>query len=221
MFLECTPNGDLTYRGLAMQIGYARVSTKDQTTDLQIDALTSAGVAEDAIYTDTMSGAKDDRPGLASCLKALRSGDTLVVWKLDRLGRSLKHLINTVADLSERGVGFRVLTGTPIDTTTPSGKLVFTIFAGLAEFERALISERTKAGLDAARARGHKGGRKSAFTAAQLRMVSAAMKSRDTNVGELAKQFGVTRVTIYKHVKPDGQFTEAGQRIMTGSRAID
>lgn len=197
-----------------MLIGYARVSTSDQNLDLQRDALIAAGVDPDHIYTDTLSGKKDDRPGLAACLKALRKGDALVIWKLDRLGRSLKHLVNTVHELGERGVGFRVLTGTPVDTTTPSGKLVFAIFAGLAEFERELISERTKAGLAAARARGHKGGRKAAFTPAQLRMLSTAMASRDTNVSELAKQFGVTRVTIYKHVHPDGTLTAVGQRIM-------
>jgi DNA invertase Pin-like site-specific DNA recombinase len=201
-------------QGDGMLIGYMRVSTTDQTHALQHDALLAAGVEPDAIYTDTMSGKRDDRPGLASCLKALREGDTLVCWKLDRLGRSTKHLINTVVDLNNRGVSFRVLTGTPIDTTTAGGKLQFAIFAGLAEFERALISERTKAGLEAARARGHKGGRKAAFTPAQLRMAAAAMAARDVNVSELAKQFGVTRVTIYKHVRPDGTLTDAGERVM-------
>lgn len=217
LFSRCTQNEGLTYSGASMLIGYMRVSTTDQTHALQHDALIGAGVAPDHIYTDTMTGTRDDRPGLAACLKALREGDTLVVWKLDRLGRSLKHLVNTVADLHDRGVGFRVLTGTAIDTTTPGGKLMFAVFAGLAEFERELISERTKAGLAAARARGHRGGRKAAFTPAQLRMLSTAMASRDTNVTELAKQFGVTRVTIYKHVAPDGTFTDAGRRIMGGA----
>ena len=147
-----------------MQVGYARVSKTDgsQVLDLQKDALIQAGVASDHIYEDLASGKRDDRPGLMACLKALREGDTLVVWKLDRLGRDLKHLVNTVQDLKERGIGFKVLSGqgAHIDTTTASGKLVFGIFAALAEFERELIRERTMAGLQAARARGRKGGRK-------------------------------------------------------------
>src|SRR6201991_1484268 len=145
-----------------MQIGYVRVSKADgsQVLDLQMDALRAAGVEPDNIYEDQASGKKDDRPGLAACLKALRKGDVLVIWKLDRLGRNLKHLVNTVHELTERGIGFKVLTGAPIDTTTPAGKLTFAIFAGLAEFERDLIRERTIAGLEAARARGRKGGRR-------------------------------------------------------------
>ena len=135
-----------------------RVSKADgsQTTDLQRDALLAAGVENDALYEERASGAKDDRPQLAACLKALRSGDTLMVWKLDRLGRNLRHLVNVVHELTERGIGLKVLTGqgAAIDTTTASGKLVFGIFAALAEFERELISERTKAGLASARARG-------------------------------------------------------------------
>ena len=146
-----------------MLIGYMRVSKADgsQLLDLQKDALLAAGIKEDRIYHDLASGRFDDRPGLLSCIKALQPGNTLVVWKLDRLGRSLKHLVNTVEDLKERGVGFRVLTGqgAQIDTTTPQGKLVFGMFAALAEFERELIIERTKAGLAAARARGRLGGR--------------------------------------------------------------
>lgn len=145
-----------------MLIGYARVSKADgsQTTDLQRDALLAAGVDPEQIYEDQASGKQDDRPQLAVCLKALRSGDTLIVWKLDRLGRDLRHLVNVVHDLTDRGVGLKVLTGqgAAIDTTTASGKLVFGIFAALAEFERELISERTKAGLASARARGRKGG---------------------------------------------------------------
>ena len=127
-----------------------------QNLDLQYDALTEAGVAKEAIYEDRASGKKDDRPGLAACLKALRQGDTLVVWKLDRLGRDLHHLVSVVQELTERDVGLRVLAGqgAQIDTTTPAGRLVFGIFAALAEFERELIRERTLAGLEAARARG-------------------------------------------------------------------
>ena len=148
------------------------------------------------------SGAKDDRPGLEACLRALRDGDVLVVWKLDRLGRKLAHLVGTVQDLSERGVGPRVLTGqgAQIDTTTPGGRLVFGIFAALAEFERELIPERTVAGLEAARARGRKGGRKFALCKAQVRLAQAAMASRDTSVAELCKELGIGRVTLYRHV---------------------
>ena len=146
-----------------MLVGYMRVSKADgsQTTDLQRDALIGAGVEPDALYEDKASGKKEDRPELAACLKALRAGDNLIVWKLDRLGRDLRHLVNIVHDLTERDVGLKVLTGqgAAIDTTTASGKLVFGIFAALAEFERELISERTKAGLESARARGRKGGR--------------------------------------------------------------
>ncbi|MXS81009.1 Resolvase, N terminal domain [Nitrosomonas eutropha] len=146
-----------------MLIGYMRVSKADgsQSTDLQEDALLSAGVDPFQLYEDQASGKREDRPGLAACLKALREGDTLLVWKLDRLGRNLRHLINTVHDLTSKGVGFKVLTGhgAAIDTTSAAGKLVFGIFAALAEFERELISERTIAGLDSARARGRKGGR--------------------------------------------------------------
>jgi DNA invertase Pin-like site-specific DNA recombinase len=148
--------------GVDMRIGYARISKADgsQVLDLQRDALVGVGVSPDNIYEDRASGKDDDRPALAACLKALRNGDTLVVWKLDRLGRNLKHLIDTAQDLAEHGIGFKVLTGqgTSIDTTTASGKLVFGIFAALAEFERELIRERTMAALQAARLRGRKAG---------------------------------------------------------------
>lgn len=156
-----------------MLLGYMRVSKADgsQTTDLQRDALTAAGVRPEHLYEDLASGTKDDQPGLAAGLKALREGDVLVVWKLDRLGRHLRHLVNLVHDLTQRGVGLKVLTGhgAAVDTTTPAGKLVFGIFAALAEFERELIAERTKAGLTAARARGRNGGRPYTMTAAQRR----------------------------------------------------
>jgi len=190
-------------------IGYMRVSKADgsQVLDLQKDALVAAGVSERHFYSDTASGKRDDRPGLAACLQALREGDTLVVWKLDRLGRSLRHLVNVVHDLTNRGVGLRVLTGqgAAIDTTTPAGKLVFGIFASLAEFERDLISERTRAGLASARARGLKGGRKPKMTAAKLRLAMAAMGKPETNVGDLCQELGVTRSTLYRHVSPTGQ----------------
>ena len=171
-----------------MLIGYMRVSKADgsQATDLQRDALVAAGVDPAHLYEDQASGKREDRPGLASCLKALRPGDTLVVWKLDRLGRDLRHLINTVHDLTGRGIGLKVLTGhgAAIDTTTAAGKLVFGIFAALAEFERELIAERTVAGLASARARGRKGGRPFKMTAAKLRLAMAAMGQSETKVGE-------------------------------------
>src|SRR5690606_30736575 len=170
-----------------LKIGYARVSTHDQTTNMQLAALVEAGIRMEDIYQDIASGKKDDRPALMSCLKALREGDTLIVWKLDRLGRDLRHLINTVHDLTARGIGLRVLAGhgASIDTTTASGKLVFGIFASLAEFERELIRERTVAGLAAARARGRKGGRKFVLSPSMLRRAQAAMRHRDTNVADL------------------------------------
>jgi DNA invertase Pin-like site-specific DNA recombinase len=186
-------------------IGYMRVSKTDgsQVLDLQRDALLAAGVTERHLYSDTASGRKDDRPGLAACLQSLREGDTLVVWKLDRLGRSLRHLVNTVHELTSRSIGLKVLTGqgAAIDTTTPAGKLVFGIFASLAEFERDLISERTRTGLASARARGRKGGRRPKMTPAKLRLAMAAMGKRETNVGELR----VTRSTLYRHVSPSGE----------------
>jgi DNA invertase Pin-like site-specific DNA recombinase len=153
---------------------------------------------------DQASGKKDERPGLEACLKALREGDTLIVWKLDRLGRNLRHLVNTIHDLMERGICFRVLTGqgANIDTTTASGRLVFGIFAALAEFERELIRERTIAGLSSARARGRNGGRPYTMTPAKLRLAQAAMAKRDTKVSDLCTELGVTRQTLYRFVGP-------------------
>lgn len=201
-----------------MLIGYARVSKADgsQSLDLQRDALIKAGVGATSIYEDEASGKKDTRPGLNACLKALREGDILVVWKLDRLGRDLKHLVNTVQDLSDRGIGLRVLTGqgAQIDTTTPTGKLIFGIFASLAEFERELIRERTMAGLAAARARGRKGGRKFALTKAQVRLAQAAMANRDTSVTDLAAELGIKPVTLYRYVGPKGELRAYGKRVL-------
>src|SRR5580700_8072683 len=177
-----------------------RVSKADgrQVMDLQRDALLGAAVDPQHLYEDAASGRRDDRPGLSACLKALREGDTLIVWKLDRLGRDLRHLVNTVHDLTVRGVGFRVLTGhgASIDTTSPGGKLVFGIFAALAEFERELIVERTRAGMAAARARGRSGGRPYKMTAAKLRLALAAMGQPETRVGELCRELGVVRQTL-------------------------
>lgn len=205
-----------------MLVGYMRVSKADgsQTTDLQRDALLAAGVEAEALYEDKASGAKDDRPHLAACLKALRAGDTLMVWKLDRLGRNLRHLVNVVHELTDRGVGLKVLTGqgAAIDTTTASGKLVFGIFAALAEFERELISERTVAGLASARARGRKGGRPYKMTPAKVRLAAASMGQPGTNVGQLCQELGVTRQTLYRHVSPTGQLREDGAKLLARGR---
>lgn len=205
-----------------MLIGYMRVSKADgsQTTDLQRDALIATGVAMDHIYEDRASGKLDARPGLDAALKALRKGDTLVVWKLDRLGRDLRHLVNTVHDLAQRGVGFKVLSGhgASIDTTTPAGKLVFGIFAALAEFERELISERTKAGLASARARGRRGGAPYKMTVAKLRLAMAAMGQPETKVGGLCNELGITRQTLYRHVAPDGSLRADGEKLLLDKR---
>jgi DNA invertase Pin-like site-specific DNA recombinase len=201
-----------------MLIGYARVSKADgsQIVDLQRDALVSAGVAPDHIYEDQASGKRDKRPGLDACVKALRHGDVLVVWKLDRLGRDLRHLVNTVHDLSERGIGFKVLAGkgANIDTTTAGGKFIFGIFAALAEFERELICERTKAGLESARARGRTGGRKFGLTKAQVRLAQAAMGKKETQVSELCAELGITRATLYRYVDPDGALRDYGTKVL-------
>ena len=203
-----------------MLIGYARVSKADgsQSLDLQRDALCAVGVDAASIYHDFASGVRDDRPGLESCLRALRTDDLLVVWKLDRLGRNLTHLVNTVQNLSARGVGLRVLAGqgAQIDTTTAAGRLVFGIFAALAEFEGELIRERTLAGLKAARARGRKGGRKFALSKAQVRLAQAAMANRDTSVSELCTELGIKPVTLYRYVNPEGQLREQGQKVLWG-----
>jgi DNA invertase Pin-like site-specific DNA recombinase len=191
-----------------MLVGYMRVSKSDgsQTTDLQRDALLAEGIDPKFIYEDFASSRRDDRPGLASCLKSLRDGDSLVVWKLDRLGRDLRELVNLVHDLTKRNVGFKVLSGhgASIDTTTANGKLVFGIFAALAEFERELIRERTMAGLASARARGRQGGRPKKLTQSKLELASVALAKKETNVGELCKLLGVSRQTLYRHIAPNG-----------------
>ncbi|WP_417069498.1 recombinase family protein [Niveibacterium terrae] len=175
-------------------IGYMRVSTQEQTLDLQRDALQEAGAV--SIYEDKASGKNTDRPELEHCLKALRSGDTLVVWRMDRLGRSLADLIRIVNDLETRGVKFKSLKET-IDTSGPTGKLVFHMFAALAEFERELVKERTLAGLAAARVRGQKGGRPQRLTDKQRNAAIAMMTHRELSVADIAQQFGVSRSTMY------------------------
>lgn len=178
------------------KLGYARVSTDDQNLDLQRDALHRAGCA--VIYEETASGKKADREQLESCRKALRSGDTLVVWRLDRLGRSLPDLVQIVADLEQRGIGFESITE-KIETGSAAGKLIFHVFAALAEFERNLIRERTRAGLAAARARGRSGGRKPKLNEKQIREIKALLRDPAIAVADVAKRYGVSRTTLYKH----------------------
>lgn len=203
-----------------MLVGYVRVSKDDgsQTLDLQKDALLAAGVLSESIYEDYVSGKHADRPGLNACLKVLRTSDTLVIWKLDRLGRDLKHLLTIIDDLQKREISFKVLTGhgVNIDTTTPNGKLVFGIFASIAEYERTLISERTKAGLQSARARGRKGGRSHKMTIPKLRLAQAAMGQPETKVAELCKELAITRQTLYRYVNPNGQLRHDGQQLLQG-----
>ncbi|MBY6117481.1 recombinase family protein [Mameliella alba] len=180
-----------------MLVGYARVSTQDQSPALQRDALAAAGC--DKIFEEKASGAQRDRPQLMAALDYMRKGDTLVVWKLDRLARSLKQLIETVEMLEERGIGMKSLTEA-IDTTTSGGKLVFHIFGALAEFERGIIRERTTAGLKAARARGRTGGRPPALAAADLAQAKALLADPDITVKQVAARMGVSVSTIYKHL---------------------
>ena len=182
------------------RIGYARVSTDDQNLDLQRDALLKAGCG--TIYEEAVSGKSADRPELEQCRKALRAGDTLVVWRLDRLGRSLPDLVQIVAELEQQGVAFESLTE-KIETSSAAGKLVFHVFAALAEFERNLIRERTHAGLAAARARGRKGGRKPALTPQQVREIKALLRDPSIPVASIADRYGVSRATIYKHAGAD------------------
>lgn len=184
-----------------MLVGYARVSTQQQTTDLQTDALTRAGC--ERIFTEKASGARTDRPELRAALDYMRQGDVLVVWRLDRLARSLKQLIQTAEDLEKRGIGLRSLTES-IDTTTPAGKLVFHVFGALAEFERNLIRERITAGLDAARERGRVGGRPKGMNDDQIKMARALMRDNDITMRQIAAQLGVPISTLYRHL-PGGR----------------
>jgi len=200
-----------------MLIGYMRVSKQDgsQCFDLQHDALIKAGVDSKRIYKDLSSGRKDERPGLKACLKSLQPGNTLVLWKLDRLGRNLKHLVNTVDELKEQGIGLKVLTGAgaQIDTTTPNGRLCFGIFSALAEFERDIIAERTRAGLAAARARGRQGGRPRKMTKTALNMAMTAMANPKSKSSDVAKQLSMTTTTLYAYVNGDGSLKELGEKL--------
>ena len=184
---------------MGQYIGYARVSTNDQDLSLQMNELKAAGC--EPIFTDKVSGAKSERPGLDDCLKTLRAGDTLVVWRLDRLGRSMQHLVSVVTDLKARGVGFRSLRDGAIDTTTASGELVFNIFAALAQFERELIRERTRAGRAAARARGQKGGRKPVSASdPRIRMAKKMHEDRSLSPSEICASLKISRATYYRYL---------------------
>lgn len=180
-----------------MLIGYARVSTTEQNLRLQVDALKRTGC--ERLFTDTASGARAERPGLDQALAHLRKGDVLVVWKLDRLGRSIRHLIDTVAQLQERRVGFRSLQES-IDTTTSGGKLIFHVFAALAEFERDLIRERTRAGLDAARARGKRGGRPRKLDAKKRAQALTLHKDRSNSIADICRTLRIGRTTLYRYL---------------------
>lgn len=187
-------------------IGYARVSTEDQNLALQQDALNAAGCTR--IYEDKISGKTKDRPGLTACLDRLEPGDTLVVWRLDRLGRNMPHLVQTITDLTDRGVGFRSLDGLTADSTA-TGKLVIGMLALLAQFERDLLSERTKAGLEAARARGRRGGRRPALTPAQVATARRMYAARTFSLRDIADTLGVSKSTIERAVRRTEETTSA------------
>lgn len=179
-----------------MLVGYARISTRDQSSAMQRDALETAGCGR--IFEETASGAQRGRPQLAAALDYAREGDTLVVWRLDRLARSLRQLIETVEGLGSRGIGLRSLTE-PVDSTTPGGRLVFQVFGALAEFERSIIRERTRAGLESARERGRFGGRPPRLDVRSKAIAAALLKDSSIPVTEIARQVGVSRATLYKH----------------------
>src|SRR5437588_5627336 len=197
-----------------MLIGYARVSTQDQTLDLQKDALEKIGCTK--IFADVISGAKAERKGLQEALEYVREGDTLVVWRLDRLGRSLKHLIETITKLNNRKVGFQSMTE-HIDTTTSGGKLFFHIFGALAEFERDIIRDRTKAGLASARSRGRLGGRPSVMDAKKLKMARSLYADAKTQVVEICEGLGISRATFYRHIVAPAVTTGSAARASNSS----
>lgn len=194
-----------------MLIGYMRVSTGEQNLDLQRDGLEKAGCKK--IYDDVCSGRATDRPGLTKALEIARAGDALVVWKLDRIGRSLPHVVGLMSDLQQRGVGLKVLTG-DMDTTTTTGRLVFGIFATLADFERDLIHERTMAGLAAARAHGRAGGRPRVMTRKKLKVAMAMMADRDNAARDVAADLGVSLSTLYAYVDAKGKPRERANELL-------
>jgi DNA invertase Pin-like site-specific DNA recombinase len=186
-------------RSMGRLIGYARVSTGDQDLNMQLDELKAAGCA--LVFTDKASGAKGDRPGLDQCLSKLKPDDTLLVWRLDRLGRSMQHLVSVITDLKERKIGFKSIRDGSIDTTTASGELVFNIFAALAQFERELIRERTRAGLTAARARGRMGGRKPVSPLdPKVRMAKKMHKDQSLSIDEICSTLRISKATFYRYL---------------------
>jgi DNA invertase Pin-like site-specific DNA recombinase len=188
-----------------MLIGYARVSTDEQNLDMQVDALKEAGC--ERVFSDETSGVKSERPGLQDALEYMREDDTLVVWRLDRLGRSLKDLVQKVEELQSRNIGFRSLQES-IDTTSPSGKFQFHVFSALAEFERDLIRARTQAGLQAARARGRMGGRPREMTPEKLKLAVKLMKDPEIPIPQICKTLGIAKSTLYRYVGPKGEVRE-------------
>ncbi len=199
----------VTLKGMGHLLGYARVSTTDQDAALQVDALTAAGCYR--VFVDTISGSLDQRPELTKLLDQLRPGDTLVVWRLDRLGRSIRHLIDQLTALQDKGIGFKSLQET-IDTTSPGGRLVFHVFAALAEFERDLIKERTNAGLAAARARGRTGGRPPRLSPQQATAARRMYEQQDMTVEQIGQVLGVSRTTIYRTLKRDQATPAKGRK---------
>ena len=191
-----------------MLIGYARVSTRDQRPDLQMDALREAGC--ERVFQETVSGAKRDRPELKAAVDFMRIGDTLVVWKLDRLARSTRQLRETVEDCEQRGIGLKTITQN-IDTTNAGGRLIFTVFSAIAEFEREIIRERTLAGLDAARSRGRKGGRPRALTEKDLKQARALLADPEISVEDVARRLGVGTSTLYRYLPAARQSAKASE----------
>lgn len=186
---------------MAKIVGYARVSTQDQDVHLQVNALEKAGCSKNTIFIDKISGAKAQRPGLEKCLSVLTRGDTLLVWRLDRLGRSMPHLVQLVEALGKQGIGFRSLCDGAIDTTTASGELIFNIFSSLAQFERRLIQERTRAGLESARARGKKGGRKKVSpTDPKVLMAKNMHKNHGMSINDICKTLKTSRASFYRYI---------------------
>jgi DNA invertase Pin-like site-specific DNA recombinase len=188
-------------RKMPRLIGYARVSTQEQDLNLQLDALEKAGCTKDKIFIDKISGAKAERPGLEKCLAEIQPGDTILVWRLDRLGRSMVHLISLIEDLRTKKIGFKSICDGAIDTTTASGELIFNIFSSLAQFERRLIQERTKAGLDAARARGRQGGRKKVeATNPKVMMAKNMHKDHGMSIENICKTLKISRASFYRYL---------------------
>ncbi len=192
-----------------MLIGYARVSKNEQNLDLQLDALKAAGCEK--IFTDKVTSLREERNGLDEALTFLRPGDVLVVWKLDRLGRTLRHLIDLIANFNQKGIGFKSLKET-IDTTTSTGKLIFHIFGALAEFERDIIHERTNAGLEAARARGHNGGRPRSLNSKKVQMLRDLYSSRKHSIPELCQMLAISKTSLYRYVRPETQPQPAAEK---------